>query len=861
MRSPEPSWRASAVALATALTFGFAAVDAHALALGRVTVQSTLGEPLRAEIEIPQITAEEAASLRAAAGSAEAFRAAGVERSAALADLQVTLQQRPNGSYVLRLSTTRAVSEPFVDLVLEATWSAGRLVRDYTLLFDPPATRQAAPQAPAPLAPQVGTATAPGSVPAPAAPASPAQAAAPAPGSRVPAAASAAAPAEGGRVTVRAGDTAARIAASRKPPTVSLDQMLLAMLRANPQAFSGGNVNRLKAGAVLDLPSESQAAAIPSGEARQAIVAQSRDFNEFRRRLAESTTTAPPAQAPSREASGKVEAQVQEKRATEPTPDRLTLSKGSVEGRVDPKAAEERIARERAAQDAATRIAELNKNIAELNRLGAASTGPGTGASAPGVGVPAAALPASAPAADAAASAAPAPPAPEATALPAPVASAPASAPASAARPASKPETADSPSFLDSLLENPIIPAAAAGLIAALAALVVALRRRNATGVDDSAFIESRLQADSFFGGSGGQRIDTAEGPGGPGSSMVYSPSQLDAAGDVDPVAEADVYLAYGRDLQAEEILKEALRANPQRLAIHVKLLEIYAKRQDAHAFEDLARDARALTQGRGPEWNHIANLGQDLDPSNLLYQPADWLSTSASDTQAEGPDTFAGDSTGPSTEPQARPGDEAAIDTAAGRPLDLNLDEIDLDLPALQPVQATATTAPAAPRLPEPLPADDDELAPLPPVAEAPAPAAPPLPQALMDLDLNIPSFTPAAPAQAPVAPAAAATAAPSEAAAARPAPPSGGMIDFDLSGISLDLDPPPRHTGPVASTPTAPPEDEAGDPLATKLALAEECATIGDTYGARALASEVLAEASGELRQRAQRLLDELG
>ena len=109
-------------------------------------------------------------------------------------------------------------------------------------------------------------------------------------------------------------------------------------------------------------------------------------------------------------------------------------------------------------------------------------------------------------------------------------------------------------------------------------------QRKKATQVDSS-FLESRLQPDSFFGASGGQRIDTNEG-GATGSSMVYSPSQLDAAGDVDPVAEADVYLAYGRDLQAEEILKEAMRTTPQRVAIHSKLLEIYSKRRDTKAFE-----------------------------------------------------------------------------------------------------------------------------------------------------------------------------------------------------------------------------------------------------------------------------------
>jgi pilus assembly protein FimV len=146
-------------------------------------------------------------------------------------------------------------------------------------------------------------------------------------------------------------------------------------------------------------------------------------------------------------------------------------------------------------------------------------------------------------------------------------------------------------------------------------------RQRGGAAQVDSSFLESRLQPDSFFGASGGQRIDTNEGNA-TGSSLVYSPSQLDAAGDVDPVAEADVYLAYGRDLQAEEILKEAMRTSPMRVAIHAKLMEIYAKRRDSKAFETVAIEAFNLTHGNGPEWAYITEMGRELDPANPMYQP-----------------------------------------------------------------------------------------------------------------------------------------------------------------------------------------------------------------------------------------------
>ena len=126
-------WRASALASAIALLGSLASLDAHALALGRITVQSALGEPLRAEIDIAEITPEEAGSLRAGVASAEAFKAAGLEYTPAVVGLQVTLQKRADGRSFLRLSSTRPVTEPFVDLVLDASWSSGRVVRDYTI--------------------------------------------------------------------------------------------------------------------------------------------------------------------------------------------------------------------------------------------------------------------------------------------------------------------------------------------------------------------------------------------------------------------------------------------------------------------------------------------------------------------------------------------------------------------------------------------------------------------------------------------------------------------------------------------------------------------------------------------------------
>ena len=118
-------WKSSALAAAALALGGLYAADASALALGRITVQSALGEPLRAEIDLPQISASEAETLRTQVAPPETFRAQGMEYSPAINGVQVQLQRRSDGSMVLRLSSTRPMNEPFVDLVLNAVRSAG----------------------------------------------------------------------------------------------------------------------------------------------------------------------------------------------------------------------------------------------------------------------------------------------------------------------------------------------------------------------------------------------------------------------------------------------------------------------------------------------------------------------------------------------------------------------------------------------------------------------------------------------------------------------------------------------------------------------------------------------------------------
>ena len=284
-------WQKTAIAAAAVALFGLSATGAMALSLGRITVLSALGEPLRAEIDVPDINAEEAASLKAAIAGPDAFTAAGLEYNPAMSGVQTSLQRRADGRAFIRLSSERPINEPFVDMILETSWSSGRIVRDYTMLFDPPVTRKATP-APtlaqtAPAATPPASATQATSTAAPAASpavesARPAKPGKPAKSTPVTAARAAdkvpaekpkseapAAPTDGAdRITVKTGDTASKIAARIKPAGVSLDQMLVALLRANPDAFVKENINRVRTGAVMSVPSAEQAQAVPAKEAR-----------------------------------------------------------------------------------------------------------------------------------------------------------------------------------------------------------------------------------------------------------------------------------------------------------------------------------------------------------------------------------------------------------------------------------------------------------------------------------------------------------------------------------------------------------------------------------------------------------------
>jgi pilus assembly protein FimV len=175
-------------------------------------------------------------------------------------------------------------------------------------------------------------------------------------------------------ITVRSGDTTSQLALRHLSANATLDQMMLAILKANPDAFIQGNVNLVKAGAVLRMPDANEATAIPRGEARRTVIAQARDFAEYAKHLAESPLLVDSKN--SRSMSGRVTAETTKPQLATPQQDKLTLSKSSASG----SGAEAKLASEREAKDAADQLAALNKNMKELEALkqsNSATGGPG----------------------------------------------------------------------------------------------------------------------------------------------------------------------------------------------------------------------------------------------------------------------------------------------------------------------------------------------------------------------------------------------------------------------------------------------------------------------------------------------------
>lgn len=838
---------------------------ANAAGLGGINVFSALGQPLRAEIEL-HATPEELEGMAAAVPPPAVFQQANVGYSPLMTELDLVIERRGNRS-VVRVTSKRVINEPFMDLLVELSWASGRLMREYTFLLDPVDMR------PAPVAASAAMAGARSAAPAPASIGG---------GS--------------GRVhEVRRGETLHRIASEYLPPGAQIEQMLIALLRQNEHAFAGGNINRMQAGARLNIPDEAAIGAIAPLDARDEIRMQAEEFEAYRRRLSGAVAARPPSpeRAPTRESEGVVQPRAGEVVRAERPVDRVQVSgappaTGAAAGApaisADSAYEEEVLVLRRENEELRRRMEALEQQTADTQRALVELSKSGLSRPSESVESPRAPDAPPAVATEAPAAAAP-PPAPKAEA---PVRRAPPPAPAPAPEP-------------PSVFSNPLLWAAGAAALGLLALLGIRIARRRR---EEAAFAamphyasEPRGDSLSVVSQPGGESVDTDSG-----SSVMDADfsqtglSAIDADEGVDPVAEADVYLAYGRDAQAEEILLDALKVDATRHAVYLKLLEVYVQRGDRRQFEVIATDLYSRTGGQGPDWQRASSMGRKIDPDNPLYGVAE----APTPTGGWGNNAAAVATTAAAAAAVAASAPVAEEEHATElEDTHLGVSGEDAPFPDID-VVAASDEAVVEESLEADLHALDFELG---EEVARPAEAAAPAVEAAMedlafdlDLDAEAPKDETPVPAQeaVPVA------AAESKPVAGEEEPTfmdlertefDANLLDFDLdlaapapgksdepanmefSSIDLDLELEKQAVETPAQEPLAPRTD-SGEPetmpqfaaedvqreMETKLELARAYDEMGDREGARELLEEVLKDGSPEQREAAERMLERL-
>ncbi|HPU53250.1 MAG TPA: FimV/HubP family polar landmark protein, partial [Burkholderiaceae bacterium] len=666
-----------------------------------------------------------------------------------------------------------------------------------------------------------------------------------------------------------------------------------------------------------------QIAALDAAKARELIRAQSSDFAAYRSRLADGARDVRGAKA-GQSASGAVGAQVDDKSAGAANQDQLKLSKSATaaaagtakagaSAAVGQNAAEQTVARDAALKESASRVKELEKNVSDLQKLldlknkqladlqKQAEDAKAGGKAAAGVLAKPEAAKAAAveptrpepvkadapkavePVAQAPKADAPKLEGPKADAVkadapktePAPVAAATEPAPRVEPAPAAKVEApkaavpapaAPQASFADDLMSNPLM-LPGLGAILALGAgygWYAMRRRKKVEKFEDSLIAADGIAANSLFGSTGGQSVDTSSA-----FASATKDSGVDVhATEVDPIAEAEVYIAYGREAQAEEILREALRKQPERQAIRAKLLEIYSGRKDVTSYGALAAEMHGMTGGQNEEWPKVMTMGLAIDPTNALYSgreaeaPAGDLAAVAQPAPAELTEPPADALLDDVAEPfvPAAPKLAAVHSFAETVPMDpaeiSAKDHDEHEIPALDfDLELDTTIGKAGEKLVSSRdPADDEARSDLARAVEGRFD--------LPDLDLDMD-----APAK------------PTEKARANsfgedefnidlpalegiskisPADHGGGQAvaekisaDLDLSAIGLDLEP----AGAPAST--SAPDGVRWQEMATKLDLASAYEEIGDKEGARELLDEVVKGGDNDQQQKARAML----
>ena len=568
-----------AIAAASALSSGMA----HALGLGELTLKSTLNQPLVAEIELLDVKDLTAAEVVPSLASPEDFAKAGVDRQAFLNDLTFTPVLNASGKSILRVTSSKPLSEPMVKFLVQVMWPNGRLLRDYSVLLDPskfsPQTAEAAAQ-PAPT--QAVTAPVTGAT-------QPAQ------------------------HTTAPRDTLWEIAAKARNGG-SIQQTMLAIQALNPDAFIDGNINRLKTGQVLRLPDQAQTTSLPHPKAIAEVSAQNTAWRQGRRYVAKPGTGQQQLDATNRGNADTATAQATQDKLSLVSAEsgkaggkgaagdaknlgnKLAVTQESLDTtRRDNAELKSRMTDLQSQMDKLQRLIELKNNqLAKLQAEGAADASAET--AAPALSAELATSPATTPA----------------EVAPAPAAAAPEAAPA-------EPTTEPAPAVSDNqkfneLLTNPFLLGLIGGGAVVLALLLLLLaRRRKAQQEAEKHLRMARalsegqdLSFDSDLSQSSFDDLDVAP----PSAKLATAPTPAPtpepepviapvvvtapiAAPLVSPAAERDEdvlsraqsHITAGRLSQAATLLEDGIKQEPQRSELRLKLMEVYGQQGDRDAF------------------------------------------------------------------------------------------------------------------------------------------------------------------------------------------------------------------------------------------------------------------------------------
>lgn len=689
------------LALALAACLSVPSANLLALGTGEINVESALNQPLSAKIDLVSVSDADLETLSVSLASDVAFERMGIERSALLNDIVFEIVTAEGATPYIKVHSKTPIREPFVDFIVAISWENGQMLREYTLLLDPPVFADDLVAA----APVVQATATPAQIER--------QAAVPAAPQEPPASAARVMDVPVGSFgPTKRTDTLWSIAREMRPdPAISPPQMMMALLRENPEAFMNGNVNSLKAGYVLNAPSLELIQSLSKAEAAAETNRQYQTWQASRR--GEVVRPSMPTQVKSERPVPSNDVTANEARLQLVSPDENTQGTGVGSGGAsDSQLAIALESTEVARQENAElreRVAELERQLQSVQRLLTLKDND-LGAMQAGAAEESAAVQAEQ-ATAAVVVAEPEAAAPAAVAQPAPAKPKP--------KPVVQPEPLPEPSLLDTILQDVRLLALAVGAPLLLLGGAYFMRRRKQQALEEESFdaespmaeagakaVAPAAAAAAVTEAEAGTKPEEAEGLGEtvasePTPDMGYGVDTgvIQDESEIDPVAEADVYLAYRRYEQAEGLLKDAIRNDPDRQELKLKLLEIFYATKNADAFEAQAESLYASLGGQEEGlWEQAATMGRELSPGHPLFSDGSEAaeSESAPADVDEAPAAVEEEAVAATESDDVDLGDDLLSDADLAGSLDLSLDglgELDMDAAAAD-VSAAAALA-----------------------------------------------------------------------------------------------------------------------------------------------------------------------